>query len=149
MKVHKKRHISSEAEIPTASLADIVFLLLIFFLVTTSMNPDKGLGLVLPPPGEQVKLEKDNILSVYINAQGSILIGEQILNSVDELKDKVKTEIVENKDNPRFVVSLITDANAEYKSMIDALDEIKMAFEELKKEDPNFKERISLATPVF
>lgn len=143
--IQKKQHLKKEAEIPTASLADIVFLLLIFFLVTTSMNPDKGLGLTLPPPGEEIQLHKENILSVYINEKGQLLVGEEIIN-LDQLKNKVKERI---RKNPKLVVSLITDVRAKYSSMIDALDEIKVAFEELKKENPDFKERISLATPVF
>ncbi|RKZ33489.1 biopolymer transporter ExbD [bacterium] len=145
LKFQKKQHISKEAEIPTASLADIVFLLLIFFLVTTSMNPDKGLGLTLPPPGEEVKLTKDRVLSVYINAKGEILIGEEVI-SPDAVREKVKKRL---RENPELVVSLVTDANAKYDSMVNVLDEIKLAFGDLKEENPDFKERISLATPVF
>ena len=48
-------------EIPTASMADIAFLLLIFFLVTTTIDMDKGLGLVLPPKGEEKEIPKRNI----------------------------------------------------------------------------------------
>ena len=48
-------------EIPTASMADIAFLLLIFFLVTTTIDMDKGLGLVLPPEGETIEIKKKNI----------------------------------------------------------------------------------------
>jgi len=145
LEIKKKQHLQKQADIPTASLADIVFLLLIFFLVTTSMNPDKGLGLTLPPPGEEIKLSKENILSVYINSKGEILVGEQVI-SLDQLKMKVKERV---RQNPKLVVSLVTDINAKYKYMIDTLDEIKLAFDELKKENPEFKERISLATPAF
>ena len=145
LSIQKKQHYKKDAEIPTASLADIVFLLLIFFLVTTSMNPDKGLGMTLPPPGEEVKLTKENILSVYINSQGQILVGDQII-PLEKLKETVQKRI---RENPKLVVSLITDVDAKYSSMINALDEIKISFEELKKENPQFQERISLATPVF
>jgi len=141
----KKSHLRKEAEIPTASLGDIVFLLLIFFLVTTSMNPDKGLGLTLPPPGEEVKLTKDDVLSIYINSEGKILIGEEIV-VLDKVKKNIKDRL---RKNPKLVVSLITDVNARYNSMVDVLDEIKVSFIELRKENPDFKERISLATPVF
>ncbi len=141
----KKSHLKKDGEIPTGSIGDIVFLLLIFFLVTTSMNPDKGLGLTLPPPGEEVKLTKDDVLSIYINAEGKILIGEEII-----ILDKVRKNVKERlRKNPKLVVSLITDVNATYNSMVDVLDEIKVSFIELKKENPDFKERISLATPVF
>jgi len=145
LRIKKKQHLAKEAEIPTASLGDIVFLLLIFFLVTTSMNPDKGLGLTLPPPGEEVKLSKEKVLSVYVNAEGKILVGEEII-SLDRLQEVVEKRL---RQNPELVVSLITDVKARYEDMIHALDRIKLAFEKLKKEDPKFKERISLATPVF
>ncbi len=145
LRVPKKQHLAKEAEIPTGSLGDIVFLLLIFFLVTTSMNPDKGLGLTLPPAGEEVKLSKDRVLSVYVNAEGKILVGENVI-PLDQLKDVVEKRL---RQNPQLVVSLVTDVKAQYQDMIHALDQIKLAFEELKKENPKFKERISLATPVF
>ena len=48
-------------EIPSGSMADIAFLLLIFFLVTTTIDMDKGLGLVLPPKGEEKEIPKKNI----------------------------------------------------------------------------------------
>ena len=156
LKIQKKQHYKKEAEIPTASLADIVFLLLIFFLVTTSMNPDKGLGITLPPPGEQARISKEKVLSIYINAEGKVLIGEEIV-PLDQLKDKIKAKLIEKKKNlvakgaknPDPIVSLITDVEARYSAMVDVLDKIKLAFEELKKEDPKFKEILSLATPVF
>ena len=55
-------------EIPTSSMADIAFLLLIFFLVTTTIDTDKGLGIVLPPPGDmEIEIRKENILNCLIN----------------------------------------------------------------------------------
>ena len=63
------------AEIPTASMADIAFLLIVFFLVTTTMNQDKGIGMVLPPAGENKKIQKKNICNIWINAGGDILIN--------------------------------------------------------------------------
>ena len=145
LRVPKKQHLAKEAEIPTASIGDIVFLLLIFFLVTTSMNPDKGLGLTLPPAGEEVKLSKEKILSVYVNAEGKILVRDKVV-PLDQLKEVVEQYL---RQRPDMVVSLITDVKASYEDMIHALDQIKLAFEELKKENPKFKEKISLATPVF
>jgi len=145
LQIHKKKILSRESEIPTASLADIVFLLLIFFLVTTSMNPDKGLGLTLPPPGEETKRHKEDILPIFINSAGKMLIREDIV-SLNEIKEIVKGNF---RKNPKLVISLIIDVNAEYRYMVDVLDEIKLAFDDLKKENPDFKESISLATPAF
>ena len=62
-------------EIPTSSMADIAFLLLIFFLVTTTIDMDKGLGMVLPAEGEELEINKKNILNCLINSSGKVLLG--------------------------------------------------------------------------
>ena len=57
----KKRRFKG-GEIPTSSMADIAFLLLIFFLVTTTIDTDKRLGIVFPPPRDmQIEIRKENI----------------------------------------------------------------------------------------
>ena len=54
-------------EIPTGSMADIAFLLLVFFLVTTTIDTDKGLGIVLPPAGDvEIEIKKKNILNLSL-----------------------------------------------------------------------------------
>ena len=70
----KKRRFKAEG-IPTSSMADIAFLLLVFFLVTTTIDTDKGLGIVLPPPGDmEIEIRKENILNCLINSQGKSVI---------------------------------------------------------------------------
>ena len=62
-------------------MADIAFLLLIFFLVTTTIDTDKGLGIVLPPPGDmEIEIRKENILNCLINSQGKVLLDEEPTN---------------------------------------------------------------------
>ena len=135
MALKMKKHIKPEIEIPTASLADIVFLLLIFFLVSTSMNPDRGLGLTLPPVGEEVKINPENILNIFVNEEGQILIDEDI-TELQDVKTLVKERIIEND---KLIVSVQTAEKASYRMMVDVLDEVKLA------EAP----KISLATPHF
>ncbi len=65
LKNKKKR---GGGEIPTASLPDIVFMLLLFFLVTTTIDMDKGLGMVLPDKGESVEVHKKNITNILVSA---------------------------------------------------------------------------------
>ena len=80
-------------EVRADSQADIAFLLLIFFLVATTMNSDKGLSRVLPPlPPEDVKVEdqkiKDrNVLLVFVNAAGQIMAGDESMD-IRGLKEK-------------------------------------------------------------
>ena len=67
-------------EIPTSSMADIAFLLLIFFLVTTTIDMDKGLGMVLPAEGEEMEINKKNILNCLINSTGNVLLGGEAVD---------------------------------------------------------------------
>jgi len=125
-----KKHAKAGVEIPTSSLADIVFLLLIFFLVTTSMNPARGLGMTLPEAGEQVEIQKTNVLNVFVNAQGAILVGGNE-TSLENLQMKIEEERVKYKeargDTMELIISLQTHKDANYRNMIDVLDEIKLA----------------------
>ena len=137
-----KRHAKISSEIPTSSLADIVFLLLIFFLVTTSMNPAKGIGMTLPPAGEQVEIQQKNVLNVFVNKEGAILVGGEE-TPLNQVQMKVEEERMEYKkkrgEEEEIIVSLLAHPDAEYRSMIDVLDEIKLAG----------AKKISLATPQF
>ena len=86
-------------EINAGSMADIAFLLLIFFLVATTMNTDTGLVRVLPPmPPEDVKLEdikvKDrNVLLVFVSPGGNIMVGDEEMQ-IQGVKDKTKEFIL-------------------------------------------------------
>src|SRR3970282_3051460 len=61
-------------EIPTASMADIAFLLLIFFLTTTVFDEEKGLSIVLPEAAETVEVSQKNILHLVIQENGVIRV---------------------------------------------------------------------------
>ncbi len=115
--------------IPTASMSDVAFLLLVFFLSTTKFDIKKGLGLVLPPASEQadkkVKLKDENITKVWIDAEGVITIisgGKEEQVDLQNLESKVR-KIVHN--NPDMVVSLKTDRMSKYKFMVEALDKLQ------------------------
>lgn len=123
-----------DVEIPSSSLADIVFLLLIFFLVTTSIDTEKGLDLVLPPPGDtEIKIPKKNIANLFINAGGQAMLDNEIIE-VREISGIVRDRLLEN---PLLIVSLKTHQNANYKVYIKVLDQLKRAD----------AKRISLAEP--
>ena len=68
-------------EINAGSMADIAFLLLIFFLVATTMNTDTGLVRMLPPmppedqPQDEIKVKERNLFLVFINGRGDIMAG--------------------------------------------------------------------------
>lgn len=130
-----------EAEIPTASQADLAFLLLLFFLVSTTIDVDTGIGLTLPeyvPPEEQVKVEvsKERIANLLINEAGDILLDNEVV-SVGQILPKIKPRIIEKIElpaNKKLIVSVKTDANTNYNRYIQALDQVKEAYFEVREE---------------
>ena len=121
MKIRKKLRVSEE--IPTCSMADIAFLLIIFFLVTTTMNMDKGLGLVLPGVGEAKRVRKTQICNVWVNAAGSVMVSGEITD-IPKIKDEIKRRLTENE---KLIVSLKTDKETHYGTFIEVLDQLKLA----------------------
>ena len=126
MNLRRKR--KSLGGIPTASMSDIAFLLLVFFLSTTKFDIKKGLGLVLPEMGESKgRIKKENLTRVEINDEGKILLRSVDLEeevALSELEGKIY-EIV--RENPDMVVSLRTHSMSKYKFMVQALDKIQAA----------------------
>ncbi|HEC31373.1 biopolymer transporter ExbD [candidate division KSB1 bacterium] len=111
------------AQIPTASLADIAFLLLTFFLVTTTIDVDRGIGLTLPPKGQEQKIRKENICNVLINDIGQVAIDNQIVQ-IPMIKDVIKQKIT---NNPKLIISVKTALNTRYDIYIAVLDQLKRA----------------------
>ncbi len=111
------------ASIPTASMADIAFLLIIFFLVTTTLSQDKGLGLTLPPSGSTTIVPERNIATVLITGLGEISLDGQNV-TIDELERRIKTLTGEN---PNIIVSIKTAPDARYQIFVDVVDIIKKA----------------------
>lgn len=143
-------------EINASSMADISFLLLIFFLVTTTMDTDSGITRRLPPPVENpdmdVKVKERNILNVMINKYDKLMVNGKPCD-ISELKDKTKIFItpnpndekapeVETKDielignfmTNKGVVSLKNDRGTSYMMYIAVQNELAKAFNELREE---------------
>lgn len=119
--VRKRR--DREYEIPSASLADIAFLLLIFFLVATTIDVDKGLDLVLPPIGSEVKIAKKNITNLLINDAGEILLDEKIV-PLEEVDDIIRDKLAKNN---KLIVSVKTARKTKYEIYIKVIDQLKKA----------------------
>jgi biopolymer transport protein ExbD len=112
-------------EITMASVADVSFLLLIFFIVSTVFNLEKGLPLILPSGQSEAtaQVSRKNILEIKAHADNSISIKGSLVK-VDEIRRIVR----EAQDaNPRLVVVIQTAPKAQYGVMIDILDELKVA----------------------
>jgi len=122
MLIEKKKS-RSNSDIPMASLADIAFLLLIFFLVTTTIDVDRGIGLSLPAKGEETEVRTKNITNLLINAQGEILLDNEVI-AINEIARRIEQKL---QENPNLIVSVKTDRETKYDVFIKTLDELKMA----------------------
>ncbi len=111
-------------EISAASMSDIAFLLLIFFLVTTIFALEMGIPLVLP--GKQstsVKVKRKNILEVKAYPNGAVTVGDRQV-PLSQVRPMVERELAAN---PKLIVVIKTHPDAEYGLMVDILDELKLA----------------------
>ncbi len=139
----KKKSRRGLLAINAGSMADIAFLMLIFFLVATTIAADKGI-LVKLPPFEKDPIPKPikdrNVLTVHVNFAGELLI-EKERATIDDLKDLVKEHVANplKKDNfsekpTKAVVSLMNDRNTSYATYIAVYDKLKAAYRELWEE---------------
>ena len=143
------------------STADIAFMLLIFFLTTTSMNTDKGLARRLPPPPDpamkkqdNLKVKERNVLQVRINKDNQLMVGSEYLE-VSQLKAKAKEFIANPNDDANLpekhvknipllggdvmvtenhIISVTNDVGTSYQAYIDVQNELVAAYNELRNE---------------
>ena len=110
-------------EINSSSMADIAFLLLVFFLVTTTVSMDKGIGIILPSDGNEIEVNKKNIVEILINDQGLVLMDGKPTN-INEITQTAQQLLTEN---PKLIFSVFTGKLTKYKSYIKVLDQLKLA----------------------
>lgn len=120
----KTAHIKKESEIPTASLADIVFLLLIFFLVTTSIDSEKGISMVLPANNEVKPVFNDKLVKILIDSQGRVAFNDELC-SLNSMQGKIRERLAVYPD---LVASIKTHKNTDYRHYIKVLDKVKQAW---------------------
>jgi biopolymer transport protein ExbD len=124
---NKKSKVSDE--VPTSSMADIAFLLLIFFLVTTTFPKDKGLAIVLPQEGLEAEVSQKNVLHILIQSNGTVVVkhGEsQVEQTVaaSEIEGIWRTDVSQNEN---LIAAVKTHPDASYRYMIDVLDALQLA----------------------
>ncbi len=146
--------------INSSSTADIAFMLLIFFLITTSMDTDRGLARRLPPPPENDQREKSdiivkerNVLQVRVNKNDELMVGGEFLD-IKQLRAKAK-EFIANPNNDenlpekhaknlpffgnvmiteKHVISVQNDVGTSYDAYIQVQNELVAAYNELRNE---------------
>ena len=128
-------------EINAGSMADIAFLLLIFFLVTTTIAEDKGILVRLPPWSDEepdiTKLKERNVYSVLVNANNQLLVREEPMR-IAQLRENAKEFIsnprrLENmSESPKnAIISLKNDRGTNYETYLAVYNELKGAYDEL------------------
>lgn len=146
-------------EVSAGSMADIAFLLLIFFLVTTTIETDAGLDRMLPPmeePENPPIIKQKNIFTVNINRSGQLLVEGEIL-SIDKLREKAMAFLdnggaaqgdpeycsyckgkrsSDSSDNPkRAIISLKNDRETKYGTYITVQNELVGAYNDLRNRE--------------
>ena len=104
-------------------MADIAFLLLVFFLVTTTISMDKGIGLVLPAIGEELEVNPKHITNVLVNAAGKVLLDEELV-PMNQLRGRIAAMLARND---LLIVSVKTHPQTKHQVYIDVLDQLKQA----------------------
>lgn len=121
----------------TASTADISFMLLIFFLVTTSMDVDKGLFRLLPSPEPQKQLktetivDKNTLMALHVTADHRLLLNDKPIEV-----SRLKGEIIQfvNRLGNRHLISIESDREADYDLYFRMQNQIMMAYNELRNQ---------------
>ncbi len=117
------KKVRTDSKIPTASMADIAFLLLVFFMVSTVLKLEEGLPISLPKAEAAEDIPRENVIHVWVDRTGKISINDMI----------VKTNAVEGivaqrlRSNPGIIVAFYTDENAPYGVMDDIMEQLKRA----------------------
>lgn len=141
-------------EVNAGSMADIAFLLLIFFLVTTTIETDAGLDRMLPPmepPEEDVVIKQKNIFTVSINKNGQLLVEDELMdlkglrqsavsfldNGADGTCNYCKgRKNPESSDNPgKAIISLKNDRETKYSTYITVQNELVGAYNDLRNRE--------------
>jgi biopolymer transport protein ExbD len=147
----------SAPEVNAGSMADIAFLLLIFFLVTTTIETDSGLNRKLPPMEDQIDppiIKEKNILTVVVNKNNQLLVEEKLLQ-IEDLRStavafldngggqgeeacnfcKGKKDPASSDNPEKAIISLKNDRETSYKVYIAVQNELVAAYNELRNRE--------------
>ncbi|MCG8474799.1 MAG: biopolymer transporter ExbD [Cytophagales bacterium] len=132
-----------KTEVNSGSTADIAFLLLIFFLVTTTIASEKGLFLKLPPKQDNqeqdIKKKEKNLFNINANSADRVLVEKEPWEkSLDDLVPKIQEFLLNNGRNPELsdspkdaVVSVKVNRGTSYELYIEILDVVNRAYNEI------------------
>lgn len=139
-----KGRIRPSAEINSSSMADIAFLLLIFFLVVTKIETEKGIPIKMPPWSEEEPPEVDvqdrNAFVVLLNSRDELLVEGELTN-IKDLKRKAKRFINNRGQDPNMsdspkaaVISFKGNRGSSYEMYLSVYNELRAAYNELRND---------------
>jgi len=120
-------------EIPTASMADIAFLLIIYFMVTTTFAATRGLDFSLPQEEDTPLVDKEESVLIEIQPGGVLMVDNRAMQ-LSEVLDYLKPKL---ERNPMKPVIIRPDEIAEYGYMVDVFDELRQAKDKIGIEVKN------------
>ncbi|MHB1168716.1 MAG: ExbD/TolR family protein [Longimicrobiales bacterium] len=128
MPMMRKRNRPSGA-IPTSSMADIAFLLLVFFLVTTVFDEERGLPIVLPEQGEEQEVSQKNVLHLTVLEDGTVEVkrGESPTVQRVSARDIAGIWRLGFQQNQNLIAAVKTAPDAPYRNMVAVLDQLQSA----------------------
>ena len=116
-----ERNLKTKASVPTASMGDIVFLLLIFFMVTTVFKSEDGLPVELPRAESGLEIKRDNITRVYVDVTGRISVDDKLVTPAQA----AQFMMARTEENPMNIVGFEGDVHADYEFMDELMEELK------------------------
>ncbi|MCD6335579.1 MAG: biopolymer transporter ExbD [Candidatus Latescibacteria bacterium] len=120
-----KRKSKVRQSIPTSSMADIAFLLLVFFMVSTVFVRYRGLPVMLPDAEKTQKIEtKRNITHIWVSPAAEVMIDDMLVKDMPTLMRVVANKM---QENPRIIVSIKADKHAPYGAISDVMEELRRA----------------------
>ena len=140
-------------QLNTGSMADIAFLLLIFFLITMTFDSDKGLMIRLPQKLDQpinMEIHERNLFNILLNSNDEVMVEGELLRDFSTLKKDIIVFVLNRgrdknlSDSPEdAVVSIKTNRGTSYKQYVKILDQVQAAYYEI------YAERVGLTPEVF
>ena len=117
-----RQHVSDDVDVSLTPLIDVVFLLLIFFMITTTFDRDAKIKIDLPTTESAAPVAEPNTLELLIDSQGRYYVdGLEVLNNKPETLFQAMSQALDKRgDNPPLVIS--ADANSNYQSVVTAMD---------------------------
>ena len=113
----------TDAKVPTASMADIAFLLLIFFMVSTVLKLEEGLPITLPKAQAAQDIPRENVIHIWVDRTGKISINDMLV-TINSVEGIVAQRI---RVNPGIIVAFYTDEGAPYGVMSAIMEQLKRA----------------------